>query len=277
MTVADAAKALGVSTPTVYSLIRDGSLTASAGPRGQLVSRSEVFGVASARRVDAVRRHRDLLNYAKQIRSVIWPPEPETIELSDGRTELRDGADAARYATIPKGRAVLSWLDSDAVAVFGPAVIHTLADLKSLKVAGACPWCWARDLAAVRGGLSPRDNAPTRVLLGDPCSKDLAVMKAAGDEIDKLWAGVKADDRRRRDRADRTARAREIASATADVDRATRRLRAAKAEVRGHRPGAADNAVAFTLRQQAASARRSGSPNLARELALRADRAERGE
>ncbi|WP_405906339.1 helix-turn-helix domain-containing protein [Streptomyces sp. NBC_00828] len=274
MTVANAAKALGVSTPTVYSLIRDGSLTASAGPRGQLVSQAAVFGVATARRVDAVRRHRDLVSYARSIKATIWPAEPETIELGDGRTEIRDGADVAAYAALPKGRAVLSWLDSDVVAVFGPAVIHTLADLKSLKAAGACPWCWARDLAAVRGGLGPRDNPPTRVLIGDPCPKDRAVMKGSKDEIDKLWAGVKADDRRRRDRAARVARAREVEAAKADADRAGLRLRAAKRAVTAS-AGPQAAAAAFELRRQAREAHGKGLPNLARELELRADKLER--
>ncbi len=160
LTVAHAADALGVSKPVIYGMIHSGVLTASAGPRGQLVSRSEVMTVASKRRVDAVRRHRDLIGFARQVRLTIWPPEPETVILSDGREQTRDPADVVRYMSTPKGRDALHRLDTDAVAVFGPAVIHTLADAKSLKAAGACLWCWARGLAAVHGGVSPRTAPP---------------------------------------------------------------------------------------------------------------------
>ncbi|WP_330282092.1 helix-turn-helix domain-containing protein [Streptomyces sp. NBC_00588] len=273
MTVAQAAQALGVTVPTVHSLIRDRSLTASAGPRGQLVTRAEVFAVASKRRVDAVRRHPDLLGFARSIKAAVWPPEPATVELTDGRTENRDADEVAAYMRTPKGRDALSWLPRDAVALFGPAVISTLADLKSLRAAGACPWCWARATAAVRGGIGPSDHPAIRELIGNPCPKDIADMGANRNAIDRLWREVKAEDHKRRAQAARVARAREIEAATADVDRATRRLRQAKGALTASGPG--DAAAAFELRRQAREARTKGRENLAHQLELRADKLER--
>ncbi|MEU0967860.1 hypothetical protein ABZ357_21375 [Streptomyces sp. NPDC005917] len=271
ITVYQAAWALGVSKPTAYGLIRTGTLTASAGPRGQLVSRSEVLTVATARRVEAVRRHRDLTAFARSIRATIQPPEPEPVVLSDGR-EWRDPEDMARYLTTPSGRDVLYRLDPDAVAVFGPAVIHTLADLKSLKAAGACPWCWARDLAAVRGGVSPSDNEATRVLLGEPCSKDRAEWSGNRDQIRKLWTDAKADDLKRRDAAAKDARRREVEAARADADRATARLSQA-ITAGGFNP----TAESTRFRRQAKIERERGREDLARHLESRAAKFERSE
>jgi excisionase family DNA binding protein len=261
MTVAQAANALGLSRPVIYGLIRSGALTASAGRRGQLVSRSEVMTVASKRRVDAVRRHRDLVGYARQIKSVIWPPEPETVEVGSGRREFRDQSDVARYMTTPKGRDALNRIDTDAVAVFGPAVINTLADLKSLRKAGACPWCWARDLAAVRGGVSPSDSAAVRELIGEPCERDLAEMRSGRNVVDQLWREVKADDRKRRVAADRETRRREYEAARADVERATRRLSAAVTA-----SGASPAAEAARYRKEARRDRAAGDEVMARHL-----------
>ncbi|MCI3238211.1 helix-turn-helix domain-containing protein [Streptomyces spinosisporus] len=269
--VEHAAWALGVSKPTVYSLIRSGALTASAGPRGQLVSRSEVMTVATKRRVDAVHRHRDLVAYARQLRATIWPPEPAKVVLSDGREQVRDVDDVNRYMNTPKGRDALHRLDNDAVAVFGPAVIHTLADLKSLKTAGACAWCWSRDLAAVRGGISPSDNAATRVLLGEPCARDLAEWGANRDQVRALWADVKKDDLKRRADDDKTARRREVEAARADADRATRRLDLAIT-------AAGTNRTAESARylKEAARKRAAGHEDIARHLESVAARLERG-
>lgn len=236
MTVAQAANALGVTKPVVYGLIRSGSLTASAALRGQRVSRSEVFTIASKRRTDAVRRHPDLVGFARQIRLTVWPPEPEKVILADGREEIRNPEDVITYATVRKGRDALTALHADAVAVFGPAVINTLADLKSLRAAGGCPWCWARDLAAVRGGVGPVDHAAVRVLIGEPCERDRAVMRSGKNAVDKMWQAETNETAKRRASAQQAAQARELEAARADVARAQRRLAAAGG--RNHRPEA---------------------------------------
>ncbi|MFF0015204.1 hypothetical protein [Streptomyces sp. NPDC005374] len=128
------------------------------------------------------------------------------------------------------------------MAVFGPAVINTLADLKSLKAAGGCPWCWARDLAAVRGGVGPVDHAAVRELIGEPCSKDAEAMRSGKSAVDKMWAEVKSETTKRRTAAQQAAQARELEAARADFERATRRLNAAGG--RTHRPPAATRVTA---------------------------------
>ncbi|MEU0943210.1 hypothetical protein ABZ379_10490 [Streptomyces canus] len=236
MTVAHAADALGISRPAVYGMLRSGTLTSSAGPRGQLVSAREVFTIASKRRVDAVQRHPDLVTFAKQIRLTVWPPEPEKVILADGHEEVAIPEEAFEYRAKRRGRDALSWLHTDAVAVFGPAVINTLADLKSLKAAGACAWCWARDLAAVRGGVGPVDHAAVRELIGSPCAKDLEVMRSGKSAVDRLWQAETNETAKRRAAAQQAAQARELEAARADVARAQRRLAAAGG--RTHRPEA---------------------------------------
>ncbi|MEV6542295.1 hypothetical protein [Streptomyces sp. NPDC051665] len=271
MTVAQAAAALGVSKPIVYRLIREG-LTASAGPRGKVVSAREVFMVATKRRVDAVRRHHDLVGFARQIKATIWPSEPERVILSDGREEIRNPGDVLTYVSARKGRDALVGLDSDAVAVFGPAVISTLADLKSLRKAGACSWCWARDLAAVRGGIGPSNTEAVRELIGNPCERDLTEMKTGQNTVDRLWREVKIDDRKRRAQAEQAARSREYEQARADVERATRRLAGAVTA-----SGQSMTKEAARYRQQARRDRERGDEVLARHLESVAAKLERGE
>ncbi|MFJ6895645.1 helix-turn-helix domain-containing protein [Streptomyces hokutonensis] len=269
MTIAEAASALGISRQATYAAIRNKRLAVTASARGQLVSRADVNAFAMARRVEAVRRHRDLVGYARQVKSVVWPTEPETVVLSDGREQARDPREMIEYHAAIKGRDALHRLDSDAVAVFGPAVINTLADLKSLRNAGACAWCWARDLAAVRGGVGPSDSSAVRELIGEPCAKDRAAMKSGKDAVDRLWQGVKADDRKRRAQADTEARRREYEAARADVERATRRL-AGAVTASGFNPAA----EAARYRQQAAKDRAAGDEVMARHMETVAARIE---
>ncbi|MEU7579150.1 helix-turn-helix domain-containing protein [Streptomyces sp. NPDC041068] len=187
LSVAQAADRLGMSTVSVYSMIANGRL-----PRVPMASKARVHvadvdRVAEERRTEARRRVLNEEGYAGQIRDVLHPPVPETITLADGRVQARDLRETVRIAQLPRGREALKIVlhgYQDAVAIFGKNVLTAAA------LAGdACAWCYAIADARVHELPEPQDSPALRVLLGEPCPRDL--VRWAADDAERRLAMVK--------------------------------------------------------------------------------------
>lgn len=185
ITLAAAARVLGVTDPALRKMIRAGRLT-DVSRQGSPVSvlASDVDNVLHERRTEAARRHPDALEFARQVRNTVWPDERlDMVVLADGRREVADVYQAQHISKQPRGREALRTLTPDGVAVFGRAAVEVAAMPRDTWGPTTCRWCYADASARALGGLRPVDSPAFAALLGaDPCPQDRARWADEGRE-----------------------------------------------------------------------------------------------
>ncbi len=226
--VAAAARRLGMSEPSVRTMIAAGRIPRQNASGPALVAAADVDHVRVQRRNEALRRHPDLAAFAQEIRQVLWPIETagdDSVELIDGRVEQR--------YTVPwtangpaSGVRAMRYLPADASAIFGPDVIEVAA-APSKAFSGVCRFCFADAAARIRETLRPENSPAYGVLLGTQCAgcraRFAAEATAARAQLTALRARVD-----RQTTAQRKERARaEYEAAKRGASSSSLRLRAA--------------------------------------------------
>lgn len=208
ISVAEAAQRLSISDVAVYEALRAGRLVRAPGPGPARVSLASVQRMAADRRAEALRRHSDLCALARQVDSLLHaPPGSEYLP--------------------PAGRGALKVLSADTFAVFGRDVLEAAASRDQIRREGGCPTCWAHMSAQVHQTHPPRDSAPYKILLGQPCAADRERWRAETEANRAAMARLRAAENTRRAEAERSAARAEFQAARTAAEAAASRLQSA--------------------------------------------------
>jgi hypothetical protein len=225
--VAEAAQRLSISDVAVYEAMRAGRLERAPVSGPARVTLASVQRMAADRRAEAQRRHSDLCALARQADSLLHaPPGSEYLP--------------------PAGRGALRALSADTFALFGRDVLEAAASRDRIRREGGCPTCWAHMSAQVHQTHPPRDSAPYKILLGQPCAADTARWRAEIETNRVAMARLRAAENSRRADAERSAAQAEFQAARTAAEAAASRVRSA-----ARRVAAVDPAVAAQARRQA--------------------------
>ena len=206
--VAEAAQRLSISDVAAYEALRAGRLVRAPGSGPARVSLASVQRMAADRRAEAQRCHSDLCALARHADSLLHaPPGSEYLP--------------------PPGREALRVPSADTFAVFGRDVLEAAASRDRIRREGGCPTCWAHMSAQVHQTHPPRDSAPYKILLGQPCPADTRRWRAEADANRAAMSRLRITEERSR-RAAEQDRARREFQATQDAARtAASRLQSA--------------------------------------------------
>lgn len=195
LTPVQAGRRLGITDAAVRDMVhagRLGNLTA-AGHKPFAIPAADVARVQLERRSHALRRIGDEAAFARRCREQIWPKAPAP--RADGRF---DAAALAEALSVPSGHAALRLLPDYARELWGPTILETAATRFS---GGACATCSARYAARVHGTFGPRDDEPTRILLGAPCGQCTTVLAAEARTARRKVQRLQQGEAEYRDRA----------------------------------------------------------------------------
>lgn len=195
LTPVQAGRRLGITDRAITDMVaagRLGNLTA-AGHKPFAIPAADVARVQLERRTHALRRIGDEAAFARRIREQIWPKAPGP--RADGRF---DAATLVEAMSVPSGLAALRLLPDHANSLWGPSILETAATRFS---GGTCGTCFARAAASIHGTFGPRDDEPTRILLGNPCGQCATALTTEARTARRKMQQLQQGEAEYRDRA----------------------------------------------------------------------------
>lgn len=239
--VPEAARALSMSAVSTYEAMKAGRLEQVPGAYPARVTAASVQALAAERREDAKRRHSDLCSYAREVVERLHPNHNP----------------GSSFMPPPRGRAALKNLPADVFALFGRDVVEAAASRDRLHESGACPTCWAYASARIHQTQPPRDEAPFKILLGQPCPKDQQRWAVDREARHREAVRLRLAEQARQKQAAEAAARHELEAARAGVSAAASRFRSATAAYGSMHPEIAREAAtrarargSFTLQPQ---------------------------